>query len=141
MSHKRAKLKEPHNWQWDPGFPLHSIAICTYTKTDAVLNSHDNGQYDIEIILVIINLGLSLRLMFMPLMYFLELQNIIFAIKSFKSPSESFDINNYISFSTGSTRSGSNSKLAHHHAIAKIASFMECYASHDHQPLSVTSYY
>ena len=50
-------------------------------------------------------------------MYFFELQDIIFAIKSVKSPSESFDINNYISFSTASTRSAVNSKLAHHHSI------------------------
>ena len=48
-------------------------------------------------------------------MYFFELQDIIFAVKFLKNPTESVDINNYIHhavmFSTSNTRSASNLRL------------------------------
>ena len=46
-------------------------------------------------------------------MYLFDFNDLIFFIKSFKSRSHHFDINNYISFSHSSTRSSSNNKLTH----------------------------
>ena len=48
----------------------------------------------------------------LPLMYIFEISDIMFLIKSLKSPSISFNINHYISFSTSGTRS-SGTKLIH----------------------------
>ena len=53
------------------------------------------------------------KLQLFPLMYTFELADIMFAIKALKSPSDSFDITKYISFSYGSTRSSKNGKLRH----------------------------
>ena len=52
---------------------------------------------------------INLRLL--PLMYIFELQDILFAIKSIKSPTDQFNINNYITFNSTNTRSGSSNKL------------------------------
>ena len=49
---------------------------------------------------------INLRLL--PLMYMFELQDILFAIKS---PTNQFNINNYITFNSTNTRSGSSNKL------------------------------
>ena len=46
-------------------------------------------------------------------MYLFDFNDLIFFIKSYKSPSHHFDINNNISFSHSSTRSSSNNKLTH----------------------------
>ena len=46
---------------------------------------------------------LSLKLL--PLMYIFELQDILFAIKSLKSPTNQFNINNYITFNSSTTSS------------------------------------
>ena len=54
-----------------------------------------------------------LNLHILPLMYVYELNDIMFFIKSYKKPSPHFDIRNYITFSTHSTRSASFSKLVH----------------------------
>ena len=53
------------------------------------------------------------KLQLFPLMYAFELADIMFAIKALKSPSDSFDITNYVSFSYGSTKSSKNGKLRH----------------------------
>ena len=53
-----------------------------------------------------------LHLKMLPLMYIFEISDIMFLIKSLKSPSISFNINHYISFSTSGTRS-SGTKLIH----------------------------
>ena len=45
-------------------------------------------------------------------MYIFEISDIMFLVKSLKFPSTNFNINNYISFSTSSTRS-SGTKLIH----------------------------
>ena len=45
------------------------------------------------------------RLQLLPIMYILEIADILFLIKNLKNPTDSFNINNYISFSTSSTRS------------------------------------
>ena len=44
-------------------------------------------------------------------MYLFEIQDILFAIKSIKTPSSHFDITNYIVFSSANTRSGASNKL------------------------------
>ena len=49
----------------------------------------------------------------LPLMYFLELNDILFLVKSLKSPTSAFNIRNYVTFSTSTTRSGSFNKLIH----------------------------
>ena len=46
-----------------------------------------------------------LNLKLLPLMNIFELQDILFAIKSLKSPNNQFNINNYISFNSSTTRS------------------------------------
>ena len=52
------------------------------------------------------------ELKLLPLMYVLELHDILFLIKSLKTPSNSFNIYNYVSFNKCNTRSSSN-KLCH----------------------------
>ena len=49
----------------------------------------------------------------LPLMYILEINDIMFIIHSIKNPSISFNIKNYISFSTSNTRSFTYHKLHH----------------------------
>ena len=49
----------------------------------------------------------------LPLMYIYELNDIMFFIKSLKTPTNCFKITNYVSFSTGTTRSSINGKLVH----------------------------
>ena len=46
-------------------------------------------------------------------MFIFEITEIIFLVKSFKFPTESFNINNYVSFSTGTTTRSSGIKLMH----------------------------
>ena len=41
-------------------------------------------------------------------MYILEIQDALFAIKSLKSPTRNFDINRYITFTQGHTRSSTH---------------------------------
>ena len=49
----------------------------------------------------------------LPLMYIFEIADIIFLVKSLKFPSESFNINNYVSFLAGSATRSSGVKLIH----------------------------
>ena len=56
-----------------------------------------------------------IKLKLLPLMYLFELQNILFAIKSLKAPTNQFGITNFISFDSTITRSGSSNKLTHLH--------------------------
>ena len=53
-----------------------------------------------------------IKLNLLPLMYIFELLDILFFIKSFKSPNSSFNISHYITFNNTSTRSGGK-KLIH----------------------------
>ena len=67
---------------------------------------------------------LSLKLL--PLMYIFELQDILFAIKSLKSPTNQFNINNYITFNSSTTRSGASNKLVipqHLNKTARLSYF------------------
>ena len=49
----------------------------------------------------------------LPLMYLYEINDIMFLIKSLKSPSSSFNIYNFISFTSSSTRLSARNKLIH----------------------------
>ena len=49
-----------------------------------------------------------LELHLLPLMYILEIQDVLFEIKSLKSPTRNFDINRYITFTQGHTRSSTH---------------------------------
>ena len=44
-------------------------------------------------------------------MYFLEINDILFLVKSLKTPSMAFNINHYVTFNRSATRSGSFDKL------------------------------
>ena len=44
-------------------------------------------------------------------MYIFELQDVLFTIKSLKSPTNEFNFNNYISLNSSTTRSGVSNKL------------------------------
>ena len=52
------------------------------------------------------------KLQLLPLMYILEISDIMFFINSIKNPTSSFNINSYVSFSNSGTRS-SALKLRH----------------------------
>ena len=52
-----------------------------------------------------------IQLKLLPLMYLFDFNDLIFFIKSYKSPPHHFDINNYISFSHSSIRSSSKTNL------------------------------
>ena len=53
------------------------------------------------------------KLNILPLMYILDISDIMFTIKSLKFPSEAFSITEYITFASGNTRLGSSNKLQH----------------------------
>ena len=62
-----------------------------------------------------------LKLKLLPLMYLFELQDILFAIKSLKIPTKQFNITDYISFNSASTRSGASNKLTHIHHLNNLS--------------------
>ena len=78
----------------------------------------------------------------LPLMYWLELQDLIFCVKSLQSPSDNFNIRNYLQFSTSSTRSSgckllykaSCSSTTRHFNLNRIV-LLECQPSHRHLSL------
>ena len=49
----------------------------------------------------------------LPLMYWLEIQDIMFLVKCLKEPSDNFNIFSYVYFSSGTTRSVASRKLIH----------------------------
>ena len=49
----------------------------------------------------------------LPLMYWLEIQDIMFLVKCLKEPSDNFNIFSCVSFSSGTTRSAASRKLIH----------------------------
>ena len=53
------------------------------------------------------------KLNLLPLMYILDISDIMFAIKSLKSPTNAFFITDHITFASGYTRLGSSNKLQH----------------------------
>ena len=61
-----------------------------------------------------------LSLQLLPLAMLLELNDILFFVKSLKEPTAAFDISSYFSFSSNSTRSSSHHKLVHKLARTNI---------------------
>lgn len=61
------------------------------------------------------------KLKLFPLMYLFELQDILFAIKAIKNPTNQFNITNHIKFSSANTRSGANNKLVHPHHLNNMS--------------------
>ena len=53
------------------------------------------------------------KLNMLPLMYIFDISDIMFAIKSLKSPTNAFFITDHITFASGYTRLGSSNKLQH----------------------------
>ena len=49
----------------------------------------------------------------LPLMYTYKLHDLMFFIKSLKSPTDNFNINHHITFASSTTRSGTHQKLIH----------------------------
>ena len=62
-----------------------------------------------------------IQLNLLPLMYLFELHDILFAIKSLKTPTIQFKITNYINFNPANTRSGANNKLIPSHHLNNLA--------------------
>lgn len=62
---------------------------------------------------------LSLHLL--PLMHQLEINDIVFAVKSFKCPAEHFNIFDFVNFTTSATRAGSKSRLCHIRSTSNLA--------------------
>ena len=62
-----------------------------------------------------------MQLNLLPLMYLFELHDILFAIKSLKTPTTQFNINNYINFNLTNTRSGASNKLIPTHHLNNLA--------------------
>ena len=58
------------------------------------------------------------QLNLLPLMYIYELNDLMFLIKSLNTPTDNFDIRNFISFNTNNTRSGSHLKLCHPRTVS-----------------------
>ena len=54
-----------------------------------------------------------LALNLLPLMFVLELRDVMVCVQSFKSPTRDFDIMNFVSFSSGDTRSSAARKMRH----------------------------
>ena len=53
------------------------------------------------------------QLNLLPLMYIYEINDLMFLIKSLKSPSDNFEIRDHITCTSNSTRSGTHHKLTH----------------------------
>ena len=76
----------------------------------------------------------------LPLMMFFELQDIVLFVKSLKYPSTSFNVLDYVTFSSNSTRSSESGKLNHNYWLKnkilrsllfqKITTPMECTSNH-----------
>ena len=62
-----------------------------------------------------------LKLNFLPLMYTFELNDLTFFIKSYKSPSQHFNINDYMKFRISNTRSSTYHKLIHQRSSSNLS--------------------
>ena len=70
--------------------------------TKFILNSYDS-DYRLRL----------LNLQLLPLMMILEINDILFFVKSLKEPTDHFDISRFVTFCSGCTRLASNLKLKH----------------------------
>ena len=59
------------------------------------------------------------ELKLLPLMYWFEIQDLMFLVKSLKEPSDNFNIKYHINCVTGRTRSSCNNKLAKHYNASR----------------------
>jgi len=89
---------------WHP-FLIKDISLLEHAQRRATKYISDNYQSSYKSRL------LSLKLL--PLMYIYEINDIMFFIKSYKSPSDHFKISDYIKFSNRNTRSGTSFKMTH----------------------------
>ena len=64
-----------------------------------------------------------LELKMLPLMYILDICDIMFFIKSLKSPTQAFNITDYVKFNSASTRLGSSNKLQHTRSTNTFSSY------------------
>ena len=64
-----------------------------------------------------------IALKLLPLMYYLELNDLFFSISNIKNPSTNFSVLSYVSFSTGSTRSAAHGKLVHARFSSSLSHF------------------
>jgi len=64
-------------------------------------------------ILQVYNSSYKSRLNLLPLMYYFELHDIMFFVKSLQSPTDNLNIYDHITFARGPTRSGLHHKLTH----------------------------
>ena len=65
-----------------------------------------------------------MNLNILPLMYTYEIADILFLIKSIRNPTNSFNINNYITFYTGSSRLAKAHKLQHSYGANNISRYL-----------------
>ena len=73
-----------------------------------------------------------IHLKLLPLMMELEIADIMFLIKSMRSPTDHFNIYNFVEFSSRPTRSCSNFKLKHSISRTKMEGNFYLIASHDY---------
>jgi len=89
---------------WTPQLLKYIFALehvqCRATKL--ILNDYDSS-YKIRLE----------KLHLLPLMYLYELNDLMFLVKSLKTPTDSFNISHYVHFASNATRSGTSSKLVH----------------------------
>ena len=76
-------------------------------STKFILNDYHSSSFDRLV-----------KLQILPLMYTLELLDIVFCLKSLKSPSTHFNIHDYITFATGPIWSSTFNKLEHNYKLA-----------------------
>ncbi len=81
----------------------HSQDRANSKKSYKVYPKYYNSSMDYKLRLIEANL--------LPLMFWYELQDILFAIKCFIKPPDNFNLYNYVKFSEGKTRSNSSKKL------------------------------
>ena len=67
-----------------------------------------------------------LKLNLLPLMHTLNISDIVFLIKSIKFPSDTFNINNFVTFISGSTQLANNHKLQHTRSLNVLSNNFYC---------------
>jgi len=60
------------------------------------------------------------KLHLLPLMYLYELNDLMFLVKSLKTPTDFFNIYHYVHFASNATRSGTSLKLVHNKPLSSI---------------------
>ena len=84
-----------------------------HCATKHILNDYYTSSYKTRL----------MQLNLLPLIYLFELHDILLAIKSLKTPTTQFNINNYINFNLTNIRSGANNKLIPTHHLNNLARY------------------